>query len=168
MRNSELDKLKNEIKALRLQMENQCKQYEEEINYLKSQLATFQRRLFGQKSERTSIVLPDGDNPQLSLFDEAEHESTIPAEEPVPATEAKSHKRKKTTRKDKLDYSQVPREKVYVDEPAEGISCSECVSSNMEYIGEKLIRQEIHVTEPKVVVYDIYSTLQLKKKIKIA
>ena len=39
---------------------------------------------------------------------------------------------------------------------AEGISCSECGSSNMEYIGEKLIRQEIHVTEPKVVVYDIY------------
>ena len=33
MRNSELDKLKNEIKALRLQMENQRKQYEEEINY---------------------------------------------------------------------------------------------------------------------------------------
>lgn len=73
MRNSELDKLKNERKALRLQMENQRKQYEEEINYLKSQLATFQRRLFGQKSERTSIVMPDGDNPQLSFFDEAEY-----------------------------------------------------------------------------------------------
>lgn len=156
MQNLEIYKLKNEIKALQLQLENQRRQYEEEINYLKSQLATFQRRLFGQKSERTSIVLPDGDNPQLSLFDEAEHEATLPAEEPAPATEVKSHKRKKNARKDKLDYSQVPHEKVYVDEPAEGISCSACGGSNMEYIGEKLVRQEIHVTEPKIVVYDIY------------
>ena len=97
MQNLEIYKLKNEIKALQLQLENQRRQYEEEINYLKSQLATFQRKLFGQKSECTSIVLPDGDNPQLSLFDEAEYEAPPPAEEPAPATEVKSHKRKKNT-----------------------------------------------------------------------
>ena len=41
MQNLEIYKLKNEIKALQLQLENQRRQYEEEINYLKSQLATF-------------------------------------------------------------------------------------------------------------------------------
>lgn len=156
---SEIAQLKDEIKELKLRLENQRKQYEEENNYLKSQVATLQRRLFGQKSERREIILPDGDSPQLSLFDEAETESTITAEDEPDATEVKSHKRKKAAKKDKLDYSNATHEKVYVDEPANGRECSVCGSRNMEYIGEKLVRHDIHIIDSKVVVYDVYQRL---------
>ena len=44
---------------------------EEEVSYLRQQLALLKKALYGQKSEKTQVVMEDAE--QLTMFNEAEN-----------------------------------------------------------------------------------------------
>ena len=67
----------------------------DEVAELKEQLAQLKKVVYGQKSEKTEVVLEGAE--QLSLFDEAEQEADVNPKA-VQTTEVKAHKRVKRTR----------------------------------------------------------------------
>ena len=62
---------------------------------LKERLAWFEKQVYGQKSEKTEVVLEGAE--QIPMFDEAEQESDINPKT-LQTTEVKAHKRIKRTR----------------------------------------------------------------------
>ena len=107
----------------------------DEVAELKEQLAQLKKVVYGQKSEKTEVVLEGAE--QLSLFDEAEQEADVNPKA-VQTTEVKAHKRVKRTR-DELNPD-LPVEEVFHE--AEDKTCDKC-GAEMTVIGKEKIRDEL-------------------------
>mgnify|MGYP003301099500 CR=1 FL=1 len=107
----------------------------EENTELKEQLAKLKKYVYGQKSEKTEVVLEGAE--QIPMFDEAEQESDINPKT-LQTTEVKAHKRVKRTR-DELNPD-LPVEEVFHE--VEDKTCDKC-GSEMTVIGKEKIRDEL-------------------------
>ena len=76
-----------------------------ERDALQRRVDWLEKQIFGQKSEKTSVIL-DTDNEQLGLFNEAEIECTAPATVNIPAHSRKAKRTRKET------YENLPVEEV--------------------------------------------------------
>lgn len=146
MKKADLQDYKNKIKELRklladkdVEIANKTAENDE----LKRQLAVMKKALFGSRSERTRVLCPNPD--QISLFNEAELEGTEEAvAETIATAEAKAHARKRKPSK-KLDLRGLETKTIVHDIPEAERKCPECSSTNLECIGQELIRYELHV-----------------------
>jgi uncharacterized protein with PIN domain len=109
----------------------------EEVSDLHQQLAYFKKALYGQKSEKSEIVLENAE--QLTLFNEAEQEAEDKKEQGNNLVSVPTH-----TRKAKRTHAEILK-----DLPVEEIThtlddkaCPEC-GSEMEAIGKEFVRDEV-------------------------
>lgn len=102
---------------------------------LQERLAYLEKVVYGQKSEKSEVVLHAGE--QISMFDEAEQESDVNSK-PLQMTEVKSHKRTKRTRDEIM--ADLPVEEVF--HTVEDKTCDKC-GSEMTVIGREKIRDEL-------------------------
>ena len=82
----QLTMLQNTIDTFR----EQSRQKDEEIERLRQIILNLQRAQFGQRSEKRTYVLDDG-NQQLSMFDTPEKPEETPLPEPLPNPEKEIH-----------------------------------------------------------------------------
>lgn len=123
---------------------------EEENLFLRQQLTLIKKALYGQKSEKTNVIIDDTE--QLTIFNEAEEN----AEEKIIAKEDKitvvTHKRKKhSTHAD--SFKNLETEKVIHE--AENKVCHKC-GSEMKSIGKEFVRDELVYVPAKMFVRKIY------------
>ena len=104
-----------------------------ERDALQRRVDWLEKQIFGQKSEKTSVIL-DTDNEQLGLFNEAEIECTAPATVNMPAHSRKAKRTRKET------YENLPVEEVI--HHAEDPSCDTC-GAEMGVIGKEFVRDEV-------------------------
>ena len=102
---------------------------------LKERLAWFEKQIYGQKSEKTEVVLEGAE--QIPMFDEAEQESDINPKT-LQTTEVKAHKRVKRTR----DEIYADLEVVEEFHEVEDKTCDKC-GAEMTVIGKEKIRDEL-------------------------
>lgn len=102
---------------------------------LKEQLAYLKKIVYGQKSEKSEVVLEKDE--QLSLFNETEEEAEVSVKG-THTTEVKAHKRVKRTRDEIM--ADLPVEEVFHE--AEDRTCDRC-GSEMVVIGKEKIRDEL-------------------------
>ena len=107
----------------------------DEVAELKEQLAQLKKVVYGQRSEKTEVVLEGAE--QIPMFDEAEQESDVNPKT-LQTTEVKAHKRVKRTR-DELNPD-LPVEEVFHE--AEDKTCDKC-GAEMTVIGKEKIRDEL-------------------------
>ena len=107
----------------------------DEVAELKEQLAKLKKYVYGQKSEKTEIVLKTGE--QIPLFDETEQEADI-SPKTLQTTEVKAHKRTKRTR-DELNPDLKVEEEFHT---VEDRICDQC-GAEMIVIGKEKIRDEL-------------------------
>ena len=123
----------------------------EEIEDLKRQLAFYKKAIYGQKSEKTEVVLENSE--QLTLFNEAETESGINVKNAEKEIEVASHKRKpKRTHEEML--SNLPTEEVVHE--AEDKTCSVC-GNEMEVVGKEFVRDELVYVPARLFVRKHYA-----------
>ena len=113
-----------------------CNRSGRKISALREQLAYLKKMMYGQKSEKTEVIMENG--VQLSVFDEAEQEAEVSPKAIRTTVEVKSHQRKKRTR-DELMAS-LPVEEVI--HPVENKTCDRC-GAEMAVIGREKIRDEL-------------------------
>ena len=130
----EIRTLDRELLLRRVLTENET--LKEEISALREQLAYLKKMMYGQKSEKTEVIMENG--VQLSVFDEAEQEAEVSPKAIRTTVEVKSHQRKKRTR-DGLMAS-LPVEEVI--HPVENKTCDRC-GAEMAVIGREKIRDEL-------------------------
>ncbi len=130
----EIRTLDRELLLRRVLTENET--LKEEISALREQLAYLKKMMYGQKSEKTEVIMENG--VQLSVFDEAEQEAEVSPKAIRTTVEVKSHQRKKRTR-DELMAS-LPVEEVI--HPVENKTCDRC-GAEMAVIGREKIRDEL-------------------------
>lgn len=108
----------------------------EENSELREQLAYFKKIVYGQKSEKTEVIMENGE--QLSIFDEAEQEAEVSPKAVRTIVEVKSHQRKKRTRDELM--ADLPVEEIIY--PVENKTCDRC-GAEMAVIGREKIRDEL-------------------------
>ena len=118
---------------------------------LKEQLAWLKKQVYGQKSEKSEVVLKEDvdDGAQINLFNEAEVEADPGAVRTVTVSE---HKRKAKRTHDAL-MSDLPKEEVII--PVEDKICKKC-GAEMEVIGKEHVRDELVYVPAKLYVRQIY------------
>ena len=110
---------------------------EEENADLKQQLALLKKALYGQKSEKTQVVMEESE--QLTMFNEAEESSDIKVIEKEDKITVVTHERKKhSTHKDSFENLETEE----VVHKAEDKVCPEC-GSEMKVIGKEFVRDEL-------------------------
>lgn len=132
-----------------------------EIAKLKEEVEYWKKKLFGKKSEKSN------DFPgQLDLFNEAEEEfrPSSPEEVEIPEDNeeaedqrdprASKSRKKKQTNQEK--YSNCRQRKEYLDVNEDQRTCPVC-GTELEYIGEEFVRQEIHRVPGYIEVINYYS-----------
>lgn len=107
----------------------------DELAFLKERVAWFEKHFYGQKSEKTEVVLENAE--QLSFFDEAEQESDVNPKAQQ-TTAVKAYNRVKRTR-DEI-YADLPVEEVFHE--VEDKTCDKC-GAEMVVIGKEKIRDEL-------------------------
>jgi len=107
----------------------------EENTELKEQLARLKKYVYGQKSEKSEVVLEGAE--QIPMFDEAEQESTVNPKT-LQTTEVKAHKRVKRTR-DELNPDLKVEEEFHT---VEDKICDRC-GTEMIVIGKEKLRDEL-------------------------
>lgn len=135
----DISELKNRIK----QLEQENKNFHESVEYLT-------RKLFGRKSEKTSVLFKG----QMSLFDEAEIEINPQAKEPT-VEEIEGYKRKKSKTRREEFLKSMPHDKVICKLDDSELFCPQC-NSPLVSIGQEFIRTEIEYIPAKVRVIDYY------------
>ena len=148
----QLTMLQSTIDTLR----EQSRQKDEEIERLQQIILSLQRAQFGQRSEKRTYVLDNG-NQQLSLFDTPEKPEETPAPDPSQNPEKEirvsGHSRKKKRTPEELCAS-LPVEERIVDLPDD-----EKVNSNGHApvcIGQEYIRTELVLERAKAKVVEHY------------
>ena len=148
----QLTMLQSTIDTLR----EQSRQKDEEIERLRQIILSLQRAQFGQRSEKRTYVLDNG-NQQLSLFDTPEKPEETPAPDPSQNPEKEirvsGHSRKKKRRLEELCAS-LPVEERIVDLPDD-----EKVNANGHApvcIGQEYIRTELVLERAKAKVVEHY------------
>ena len=122
---AENNTLKEEISGLK-----------EENSELREQLAYLKKIVYGRKSEKTEVIMENGE--QLSIFNEAEQEAEVSPKAAQATVEVKSHQRKKRTRDELMADLQV----VEVLHPVENKTCERC-GAEMTVISKQKIRDEL-------------------------
>ena len=107
----------------------------DELSVLKERLAWFEKQVYGQKSEKSEVVLETAE--QLPLFDEAEQTADVNLKNPE-YIDVKASKRVKRTR-DEI-YADLEVEEVVHE--VEDKTCDKC-GSEMVAIGKEKIRDEL-------------------------
>ena len=160
----QLTMLQSTIDSLR----EQSRQKDEEIERLRQIILNLQRTQFGQRSEKRTYVLDDG-NQQLSLFDtpEKSEEKSNPEPSPNPEKEicVSGHSRKKKRTLEEL-CATLPVEERIVDLPDE-----EKANANgqaLVCIGQEYIRTELVLERAKAKVVKhyrkVYADRQLEQE----
>lgn len=160
----QLTMLQSTINTLR----EQSRQKDEEIERLRQIILNLQRTQFGQRSEKRTYVLDDG-NQQLSLFDtpEKSEEKSNPEPSPNPEKEicVSGHSRKKKRTLEEL-CATLPVEERIVDLPDE-----EKANANgqaLVCIGQEYIRTELVLERAKAKVVKhyrkVYADRQLEQE----
>ena len=120
------------------------------LSNLNEMLVKGRKAMFGKSSEQLSNI--DGSE-QLSLFNEAEQESSAKAEEPtIETVNVKSHPRRKRLSHEELPDS-VEHQKIVID--LEDKKCPEC-GEELVCIGEEFVRSELHIVPAQISVWDYY------------
>lgn len=135
-----------------LQYQNQITELEQQIRLLKEQVDFLTRKLYGTKSEKTSVLDIEG---QMSLFNETEYFADPSAEEPkLVYVEKHLRKRKYTGRREEL-IKDLPHSKVLhtIDESEQ--VCEKCGSS-MVKVGEEFVRTQVQFIPASLKVIDHY------------
>ena len=133
------------LKATVASLEKENADLRQKLERMNELLLNAQRARFGQSSEKSVYVMEDGTE-QLQLFNEAEKEQDVKAEEPTPETFAvKEHKRKKKRSQEEI-LADLPVEEVVYELNENQLNCSKC-SGTLKMIGKDFVRKEI-VTIP--------------------
>ena len=111
---------------------------------LKEQLAWMKKQFFGQKSEKTEVVLPEKYE-QTCLFDEAEAEAETTLKEETIAI--KGHTRKAKRTHDEI-MKDLPVEEVV--HKVEDTTCDNC-GSEMTVVGKEFVRDEVVYVPAKMI-----------------
>lgn len=134
------------------QYQDHIKELKQQIRLLKEQVDFLTRKLYGTKSEKTSVLQIEG---QMSLFNEAESCAAPDAPEPG-LTEVEAHLRKKkyAGQREKL-VQNIPHSKVLhtIDESEQ--ICEKC-GNTMVRVGEEFVRTEVQFIPAKLKVIDHY------------
>ncbi len=110
---------------------------EEENADLRQQLAYLKKALYGQKSEKTEVIMENAE--QLSMFNEAEENTEEKVIEKADKITVVTHERKKhSTHRDSFENLETEE----VIHEAEDKVCPEC-GNEMEVIGKEFIRDEL-------------------------
>ena len=134
------------------ELKKQCEQQNNEIQYLREQLANLKKVVFASRTEKTRELIPPD---QLNLFDEAEQEANERIPEPAVAeTTVKEHTRKKHSRNEKV--AQLPHEKEVCDVPEEDKHCEIHPEAELVEIAEKFVRTEVRYIPAQIRVVDVY------------
>ncbi len=157
----QLTMLQSTINTLR----EQSRQKDEEIERLRQIILNLQRSQFGQRSEKRTYVLDDG-NQQLSLFDTPEKSATPESpQNPEKGIRVSGHSRKKKRTLEEL-CATLPVEERIVDLPDE-----EKVNANghaLTCIGQEYIRTELVLERAKAKVVKhyrkVYADRQLEQE----
>lgn len=104
-----------------------------ERDALQRRVDWLEKQIFGQKSEKTTVVL-DANSEQLGLFNETEVECTSPTAVNIPAHSRKAKRTRKET------YENLPVEEIV--HHAEDPSCDTC-GVEMVVIGKEFVRDEV-------------------------
>ena len=123
----------------------------EEVADLKQQLAMYKKALYGQKSEKSEVVLENAE--QLSMFDEVETEAEIDVKNADAGIEVAAHKRKPKRTHEEM-FENLPVEEVI--HQAEDKSCPKC-GNEMETIGKEFVRDELVYVPAKMYVRKHYA-----------
>lgn len=120
------------------------------LSNLNEMLVKGRKAMFGKSSEQLSNI--DGLE-QLSLFNEAEQESSAKAEEPtVETVTVNSHQRKKRLSREELPDS-VEHQKVVIG--LDDKKCQEC-GEEMVCIGEEFVCSKLNIIPAQISVLDFY------------
>ena len=137
-------------------LKEQSRQKDAEIERLRQIILNLQRAQFGQRSEKRTYVLDDG-NQQLSMFDMQEKTEDAPAPEPSPNLEKEihvsGHNRKKKRTLEELCAS-LPVEERIMDLPDD-----EKLNANghaLVCIGQEYVRTELVLERAKAKVVRHY------------
>ena len=120
------------------------------LSNLNEMLVKGRKAMFGKSSEQLSNI--DGSE-QLSLFNEAEQESSAKAEEPtVETVTVNSHQRKKRLSREELPDS-VEHQKIVIG--LDDKKCPEC-GEEMVCIGEEFVCSKLNIISAQISVLDFY------------
>ena len=157
---SQLIELKDTIKELNITITNlnavikeanrREQEHLEREKILQEQIDYLTKKLFGRSSEKRDDI--EG---QLSLFNEAEAESSDP--DPLEKefiTVSPHSRKKKSTMAEK--FAGFPVQKEYLDVPEEKRFCDIC-GHELERIGEEFVRREIEIIKPSIKIIEYYS-----------
>ena len=136
-----------------LQEENEA--LKRKLDHMNELLLNAQRARFGQSSEKSSYVLGED---QISLFNEAEAEQDVKAEEPDEETlsvAVQAHTRKKKQTLDEK-IKDIPVQEIILDLPEGQRFCSKC-GGPLHRIGKKFIRREMIIIPQRVKVLEYYA-----------
>lgn len=108
---------------------------ETELEEIKAQNAYLKKMIFGQKSEKTSVIMKGAE--QLNFFNEAETEAEASIENIEKVVTFKARKKKRTYNEsfEKLEIKEVVHK-------VENRLCPEC-KTEMEVVGKDFVREEI-------------------------
>lgn len=107
----------------------------EEVANLEQQLAWFKKQIYGQKSEKTEVVLDKGE--QIDLFNEAE---AVAAVEPMEERVTVAAHTRKAKRTHKETFENLPTQEVLIE--VEDKTCPKC-GAEMETVGKEFVRDEL-------------------------
>jgi transposase len=117
------------------------------INQLMDMLAKTQKALYGRSSEKSRYVLGE-ESDQISLFNEAEAETSNKAEEPTVQTIVSSYSRKPKRTKEELAKT-VPVVEVTCDLEKDKRTCDIC-NAELRYLGKEHVRDELEIIPAQV------------------
>lgn len=137
-------------KQLIIQLENRLNALEMENKQLHETVAFLTKKLYGQSSEKTSVLSKN----QMSLFNEAEKEASPKAIEPD-LGEVKNYQRKKFKGQKAELLKELPHKKILTSLHEDDRYCEQC-GTDLISVGEEFIRTEIEFIPAKVQVIDYY------------
>jgi transposase len=134
---AEFDVLETKVASL----ENENANLRRKLERMNELLLEAQRARFGQSSEKRVYVM-EGGTEQLQIFNEAEKEQDVKAEEPTPETfTVKEHKRAKKRTQEEI-LADLPVEEAVYELGGDQLICAKC-SGTLRMIGKDLVRKEI-------------------------
>jgi transposase len=128
-----------DYKAENEQLKKENAMLSAQVKLLTEQLLIMRQRQFGSSSEKTAQLLSDG---QISLFNEAEHESNVTISEPE--LEQITYKRTKQKGKREMDFSGLPVERIHHELPEDKRVCPDC-GGVLHACGHDVLRRELVV-----------------------
>lgn len=133
-------------------LESENASLKEEISRLEQQNEMLKRAMFGQKSEKTKVVIEG----QQNLFDEAESNQSVNEQKDEEELFVKGHSRKKKRTREEI-FKDLPVEEEVID--SEDTRCPEC-GAETEIIGKEKVRDEIVYIPAKVYMKSIFRTVR--------